>query len=112
MREDLGIGAEENQGSVAQAAREACREYLRVGQDFAFNATNITRRMRERWRFMLADYSAKIEMVYLEPPLAMIIEQNESRPAAVPRSVMQRLLGKVEPPTLTEAHTLLWEEGA
>jgi predicted kinase len=32
-----------------QTAREKCREHLRVGQPFAFNATNITRQMRRRW---------------------------------------------------------------
>ena len=111
VREDLGIGPEENQGPVAQASREACRQFLRAGRDFAFNATNVTRRMRERWRFLFADYSARLEMVYLEPPMNMILERNKSRQRVVPGSVMQWLMAKTEPPTWTEAHTLRWEVG-
>ena len=38
LRADLDVDATENQGEVIQAARESCREHLRAGRDFAFNA--------------------------------------------------------------------------
>jgi putative nucleotidyltransferase with HDIG domain len=106
IRDALDIEPTENQGEVIQAAREKCREYLRVGQDFAFNATNITRQIRQRWIDLFADYGARIEIVYVEPPLATILEQNKRRPNPVPEKVILRLLDKLEPPTVTECHTI------
>jgi hypothetical protein len=47
IREGLEIEPTGNQGEVIQAAREQRRVHLRVGQSFAFNATNITRQMRQ-----------------------------------------------------------------
>lgn len=104
IRTALEIDAEDEQGSVIQAAREQCREHLRVGRDFAFNATNITRQTRRRWVDLFADYGAHIEIVYIEPPLDTIRQQNKSRPEPVPEQVIARLLAKLEPPQISEAH--------
>jgi predicted kinase len=106
VRESLDIDATDNQGQVVQAAREQCRKLLRTRHDFALNATNISRRMRKRWVDLLADYGARIEVVYLEPPLATILQQNRRRPAPVPERVIHELLMKTEPPTLAECHSL------
>jgi predicted kinase len=70
IRELLDVEATDNQGEVIQTAREKCREHLRAGRNFAFNATNTTRQTRQRWVELFADYHARIEIVYLEPPLA------------------------------------------
>ena len=43
-------------GGDRPAARERCREHLRAGRDFAFNATNILRQTRKRWIDLFADY--------------------------------------------------------
>jgi predicted kinase len=106
LRAELDVEATDNQGEVIQAAREICREHLRAGRDFAFNATNIVRQTRKRWIDLFADYGARIELVYVEPPLAMIFDQNARRPKPVPRQVIQHLLEKLEPPTWAEAHSL------
>lgn len=106
IRVELDVGATDNQGEVIQAAREQCREHLRAGQDFAFNATNITRQIRQRWIDLFADYGARIEIVYLEPPVATILAQNKRRTNPVPASVILRLVEKLEPPTLMECHSL------
>jgi predicted kinase len=94
------IEATDNQGEVVQAAREQCREYLRASRDFALNATNITRQMRQRWIELFADYGARIEIVYLEPPLEMILAQNKKRLNPVPENVILGLLEKLEVPTI------------
>lgn len=99
-----------NQGTVIQAAREQCREHLRVGRDFAFNATNITRQLRGRWIELFADYSARVEIVYVEPPLHTILTQNQRRPEPVPEKVIARLVEKLEPPSITEGHRLIFAE--
>jgi putative nucleotidyltransferase with HDIG domain len=106
IRESLDIEATDNQGEVIQAAREQCRGHLRVSQNFAFNGTNITRQMRQRWIELFSDYGARIEIVYIEPPLASILAQNKRRTNPVPEKVILRLLEKLEPPTVTECHAL------
>lgn len=107
IRTDLDVDATENQGEVIQAARESCRNHLRAGRDFAFNATNTMRQTRKRWIDLFVDYNARIELVYVEPPLSSIFEQNERRTRPVPRQVIERLVAKLEPPTVTEAHAFV-----
>ena len=108
IREDLDIDPTDNQGEVAQAARAKCCEYLRSKTSFAFNATNLLRQMRQKWINLFADYGARIELVYIEPPsLELIIEQNKKRERVVPESVIRSLADKCEPPTITEVHGLV-----
>ena len=108
IREALDVEATDNQGEVIQAAREQCREHLRAARDFAFNATNITRQMRKRWIDLFTDYGARIEIVYVEPPTRTILAQNKQRTNPVPEKVILRLLEKLEPPTVTEGHSLVF----
>lgn len=108
VRDDLGVEPTDNQGEVAQLARERCRELLRNKTDFAFNATNLSRQIRKRWLQLFADYGARIELIYLEPPLETILKQNRQRPQPVPEQVICSLVEKVEPPTLTEAHKVTY----
>jgi putative nucleotidyltransferase with HDIG domain len=106
LRADLDVDATDNQGAVIQAARDACREHLRAGRDFAFNGTNTVRQTRKRWIDLFADYGARVEVVYVEPPLPVILQQNECRERPVPKRVIQHLVEKLEPPTWAEAHSL------
>ncbi|MGV3773864.1 MAG: AAA family ATPase [Verrucomicrobiales bacterium] len=106
VRQELDIDATENQGEVIQRAREQCREYLRAGIDFSFNATNTTRLIRRRWLDLFADYDARTEIIYIEPPLHIISEQNRQRPDPAPTAVINRLTEKLDPPTITEAHEM------
>lgn len=106
VREELDVTATDNQGRVIQAAREQCREHLRAHRSFAFNATSLTLQLRKRWIDLFADYHARVEITYIEPPLATILRQNKEREASVPESVIRRLIDKIEVPTLAEAHAL------
>jgi predicted kinase len=111
MRDELGVDATENQGQVAQLARERCRELLRARTSFAFNATNLLRQTRHRWIDLFADYNARIEMVYVEPPLSVILDQNKRRKRIVPEDVIVELANKLEPPTWSETHELVISDG-
>jgi predicted kinase len=106
LRAELDVEATDNQGEVIQRARESCREHLRAGRDFAFNATNVVRQTRKRWVDLFAAYGARIELVYLEPPLPVILARNERRPKPAPAQVIGRLVSKTEPPTGAEAHSV------
>jgi predicted kinase len=112
VRAELDVTATDNQGEVIQTAREQCREHLRAGRDFAFNATNVTRLMRKRWIDLFADYSARIEIVYIEPPLSTILEQNKKRTNPVPEKVITHLVDNLEPPTFAEAHQVIMTDNA
>lgn len=110
LRDELDVDATNNQGTVIQAARERCRELLRARTDFAFNATNLLQQTRQRWIDLFADYQARIEVVYLEPPWMDLLHQNRTRSRSVPERVIVELASKCEPPTWAEAHDLhVWE---
>jgi predicted kinase len=107
VRDDLGVDPTDDQGRVVQLARERCREHLRAGVSFAFNATNTLRETRRRWIDLFADYRARIEIVYIEPPLSQILHQNRTRERTVPERVIRRLAQRLEPPNWTECHGLV-----
>ena len=111
IRRELGVDPTEDQGRVAQLARERCREFLRVGRSFAFNATNTMRQTRARWLDLFVDYNVRIEVVYLEPPYERLLSQNRSRAHAVPERVIHKLADRCEPPTWLECHQLTLSEG-
>jgi predicted kinase len=106
LRSELDVDATDNQGGVIQAARERCREHLRARRGFAFNATNTVLQTRKRWIDLFADYGARVELVYLEPPLPLILRQNECRERQVPKAAIDHLLERLEPPTWAEAHSV------
>jgi predicted kinase len=107
LRRELDVDPTDDQGRVIQLASERCREKLRAGQSFAFNATNLLRQTRSRWLSLFADYNAWVELVYVEPPLKHILKQNRDRKYDVPESVILKLAAKVEPPNWLEAHRLV-----
>jgi predicted kinase len=111
IRGELGVEPTDTQGRVAQAAQERCRELLRSGTSFAFNATNIMRQTRGRWIDLFADYNAHIEIVYVEPPFETLLRRNQVRKRAVPETVVRRLADKYEPPTWIECHILALTDG-
>ncbi|WP_339726863.1 AAA family ATPase [uncultured Gimesia sp.] len=110
VRAELEIHPTENQGEVAQVAQERCRQFLRAKTSFAYNATNLSRQTRQRWINLFSDYGARIEIVYLEPPLKTIVQQNQQRTKSVPEKVIHQLAQRCEPPTITEAHSLTLTE--
>lgn len=111
VRADLDVAPTDDQGRVAQVARERCRELLRAKTSFAFNATNSLRQTRARWIDLFADYHARVEIVYLEPPFEQILRQNSGRKQPVPSDVITKLADKCEPPTWAECHGLTLDGG-
>lgn len=106
LREELGVDPTDDQGRVVQLAKERCRELMRSGTSFVFNATNVVRQTRKGWIELFSDYGARIEMVYVEPPIKTILKQNRERTQTVPESVIRKLADKCEPPTWWECHDL------
>ncbi len=91
-------------GKVVQEAKEQARVYLRKGQNFIWNATNITRLMRQQLVDLFTLYDAKVKIVYLEKPYAQWRAQNLNREDVLPEKVLDKMLQKLEIPQLVEAH--------
>ena len=98
-------------GTVVQLAKEKAREYLRAKKDFVWNATNITRQMRDQLIRLFVTYKAFVRIVYIEAAYQKLHHQNNSRTAVLPRQVIERLIDKLEVPLLEEAHEVRYCPG-
>ena len=108
IRRDGKVRPTDNQGKVAQKAQSLSRELLRESTSFLFNATNLTRMMRNKWINFFRDYNARIEIVYVEPPLSILLKRNRDRQNPVPEEIVHSMIDKLEPPTWQEAHRVLY----
>jgi predicted kinase len=104
MRTEMGIDPRRNQYPVARAAQERAKEYLRRRESFVWNATNLTRRIREPLVDLFYTYGARTHIVYLPTPLPRVLAQNRQREDVVPEDAIFDLLRKQDIPDLTEAH--------
>jgi predicted kinase len=108
LRSELGVKPTGDQGPVIAAAHARAREHLRAGQSFVWNATNLTRQLREKTIGLAAGYTARIEVIGLEAPMSVIKARNAARTEPVPPAVIDRLANKWEAPDPTEAHIVEW----
>jgi putative nucleotidyltransferase with HDIG domain len=108
IRRELKIKPTDKQGLVITRARERAKEYLRKSTSFVWNATNVSRQMRERAIGLFATYNARVRIVYVEAPAAALWRQNRDREETVPASVIRAMMERWEVPDLTEAHEVIW----
>lgn len=109
IRGNLGIGPDDNQGAVAAQAKELARGYLRQGRPFVWNATNITRAMRQQLVGLLRDYQAWVRIVYVEAAWDELLRRNRTRTAPVPEVVLRHLAAKLDMPNVAEVHEVEYE---
>ncbi len=108
LRKKHKLPSHGNQGPLFQIAREQVRTYLRAGEDFAWNATCLTKQLRTKTIGLAAAYNARVRIVYLDRPPAVIFAQNRSRDKVVPERVIQKMAARFEVPDPSEAHQLRW----
>ena len=106
IREEMDVEVKENEGGVSQLAKERCKEHMRKGEDFVFNATNFVKQTRARWIRLFNQYNYRIEIHYIEPDFTTLMKQNLGREKSVPEEVVRGMFKKLEPPTLLECHEL------
>jgi putative nucleotidyltransferase with HDIG domain len=94
------------QGQIIQEARERARTYLRAGEPFIWNATNLTAQIRSQTLSLLADYNAHVTIVAVEAPADVLSARNRDRRHPVPWEAIERMLDRWEAPSLTECHRL------
>ena len=108
IRHSLKISPTDNQGTVANIAREQAKEYLRKHQSFVWNATNITVQMRESLISLFETYHAHVRIVYLETKWETMLERNSSREEMVPVHAIEEMLAKLTLPEAWEARNVEW----
>ncbi|WP_217280473.1 AAA family ATPase [Kibdelosporangium persicum] len=108
LRTELRVKPTDDQRPVISAAQEQARRHLRAGESFVWNGTNVSRQIRQQSIGLAAAYKARVEVVALEAPLALIKSRNAARPEPVPAAVIDRLVNKWETPDPTEAHSVRW----
>ncbi len=104
LRQQMGIKPSEKQGVVVNAAKAIAKEYMRSGQSFVWNATNLSCQLRDTLIRLFANYQGKIRIVYLESPWEELLRRNQNRTHRVPDKVLYRMRNRLEVPNITEAH--------
>lgn len=107
-RQQLGVDPRDEQSRVIEAAREQARGFLRAGQDFAWNATNLSRELRARCLQLFHDYGAEIRLVHTETGCVELLRRNRERAASLPEAALEGLIKRWEFPHPGEAHQLVW----
>jgi predicted kinase len=108
LRAELGVNPGGDQGPVIDAVYRLAREHLRAGRPFVWNATNVTRQLRERCIGLAAGYGARIDLISLEAPPHVLRIRNSARARPVPDAVVERMLNRWQTPDPTEAHHVAW----
>jgi len=109
IRRELKVSPTDDQGYIANIAREQAKDYLRKHQSFVWNATNITAQMRESLISLFETYHAHVRIVYLETEWQTLMERNHNREFKVPEPVIEKMLGKLAPPEPHEARIVEWK---
>lgn len=91
-------------GQVVQMAKEKAKEYMRNKESFVFNATNITVDMRSKWINLFSEYGGEVRINYTEVPYERLLFQNQNRQYKVPDKILEKMISKLEIPTVKEAH--------
>jgi predicted kinase len=90
-------------GRIIQEAKEMAKNYLRKGQSFVWNATNITAQLRGQLIDLFDDYRAKTRIIYIETPYRELLSQNKNRQHPILEPALERMIDKLEVPKLWEA---------
>lgn len=108
IRARLKVDPADDQGTVVQTATEEARVFLRKKAPFIWNATCLTKLSRGKIIRLCRDYDAHVSIHGLDRPLEIILRQNRERERNVPEQVIRAMIAKWEPPSLLEAHQVIW----
>jgi predicted kinase len=108
LREAMDVDPADDQGAIVHAARDAARALLREKRDFAWNATNLSERVRAQVVQLARDYGARVHVVYCEAPPDVLAARNGARREPVPAAAMARMIERWSVPTPDEAHVVTY----
>ncbi|RKQ90582.1 putative nucleotidyltransferase with HDIG domain [Solirubrobacter pauli] len=113
LRRERGVkrGDTTAEGHLIQDAREQARVYLRAGEPFIWNATNLSAQLRGQTIALCADYHAHVTIVAVEAAADDLSRRNRDREHPVPWPSIERMLDRWEAPTPAECHRLeVWSD--
>lgn len=110
IRRELKIKPTDSKGNgrVIQEAIERCKIKMRKKESFIFNGTNITKDLRSKWINLFEEYGGSVEIHYIEVPYNKLLIQNSNRVYGVPSNVIEKLLKKLEVPTVKEVNSVMY----
>ena len=107
-RNQLKLKHGQNEGLVIQFVLAKVKQYLRENQSFIWNATHLSRDMREKALDLLYAYHAEVEIVYLEQSEKTLYQRNSSRDTSLANKKITQMLSKWQVPLPTEAHKVTY----
>ena len=108
IRERYKIKPTDNQGEVYNIAKEQAKEYLRAKIPFVWNATNITKMIRDKQIALFEEYNAKVRVIFLETAYSEMLKRNNKRSRYVSEKVINEMLEKLEIVEDFEASIVEW----
>jgi predicted kinase len=109
IRNELGLKKHKDkkiQGQVIQLAFKRVKAQLNTRNSFVWNSTNITKRMRSTIISLCETYEYDVKIIYIEVPYKNLLRQNSKREFAIPTKALEKLIDKLEPPTINECHQI------
>ena len=110
-KKELGLTHKDNPGQAVQLVLSKAKEYLASGTEFVWNATHVSKQMREKTLNLLNQYDAYIIFHYVETDVNTLFSRNEQRNAQVPKDFYDKLFTKWEVPLNTDAHLVMFYVG-
>ncbi len=110
IRQEFSIGPTQDNSKVITEGLNRAKEFLRKRESFVWNATNLTRRIREKLYRLFEAYGAKVTVLNIEAPFSELLIRNQKRDRKLPEAVLEKMLGILEYPDPWEAyHTItIW----
>jgi predicted kinase len=111
IRKELGVGHRQKKDTskVVFVAKERAKNYLRQQQSFVWNATNLSKQLRSSLIDLFVMYKAKVTIVYIEVPYPQLLQQNRNREDVVPLKILERMIKRLEIPSLSEVHQIVYK---
>jgi predicted kinase len=106
IRQTTGTSPRDNQSPVINTARNQARNILRQHRSLIWDATNLSRQIRQNVINLAASYHTRVHIVAFEIHPEALEARNTSRPEPVPAAVIVRMLHHWEAPTTVECHRL------
>jgi predicted kinase len=108
IREAQDIDGADDQGPVIAAARDQARGHLRAGRSFAWNATNVSERLRAQLIAFMRAYRARVHLVYCEVPADEQARRNRARRDPVPAAAIAKMIERWTVPWPDLAHEVTY----
>lgn len=108
IREEENVDPNDEQGQVYNIAKERAKELLRAKKEFIWNATNISKLIRNKQIDLFHRYNASVRIIFLETSIEENLIRNKSRSKEVNEKIIFKLLKNLEIPEESESEYVEW----